>query len=199
VGMTPEVREHVFEPFFTTKGIHQGTGLGLATVYGIVQQHDGMIHVYSEPRQGTTFKIYLPSSSRLATEIDSKIEAALPRGHETILVAEDEARVRRIALQILQRAGYHTLAATNGAEAIRLLREHDEPVQLVLLDLVMPEMGGPETWEQMQALRPSLKVLFTSGYADQRYRRRLPTDLDVLEKPFRTEDLLQRIRQTLDA
>ena len=198
-GMTPEVRERAFEPFFTTKDVHQGTGLGLSTVYGIVRQHDGMIHVYSEPAQGTTFKVYLPADSRLATDVGSKVESTPPRGEETILVAEDEARVRRVALQILQRAGYHTLAAANGAEAIRLLRERGVGVQLVLLDLVMPEMGGPETWERMRALRPGLKVLFTSGYADQRYRRRLPANLDVLEKPFRSEDLLSRIRHALDA
>ena len=199
VGMTPEVRERAFEPFFTTKGIHQGTGLGLSTVYGIVRQHDGMIHVYSEPAQGTTFKVYLPADNRLATDVGSKIESTPPRGEETILVAEDEARVRRVALQILQRAGYHTIAAANGAEAIRLLGERGLGVQLVVLDLVMPEMGGPETWERMRALRPGLKVLFTSGYADQRYRRRLPANLDVLEKSFRSEDLLSRIRNALDA
>jgi two-component system cell cycle sensor histidine kinase/response regulator CckA len=199
VGMTSEVRERAFEPFFTTKNIHQGTGLGLSTVYGIVRQHDGMIHVYSEPSQGTTFKIYLPACSRTVTESDDTIAALPPRGHETILVAEDEPRVRRVALQILQRAGYHTLAAANGAEAIRMLSERAEAVQLVLLDLVMPEMGGAETWAKMRALRPNLKVLFTSGYADQRYRRGLSGDIDVLEKPFRSEDLLARIRQALDA
>jgi len=199
VGMTPEVRERAFEPFFTTKGVHQGTGLGLSTVYGIVRQHEGMIDIHSEPACGTTLEIYLPADSRLAADVGNKVESAPPRGEETILVAEDEARVRRVALQILQRAGYHTLAAANGTEAIRLLRERGLAVQLVLLDLVMPEMGGPETWERMRALRPGLKVLFTSGYADQRYRRRLPANLDVLEKPFRSEDLLSRIRRALDA
>jgi PAS domain S-box-containing protein len=198
VGMAPEVRERVFEPFFTTKGAHQGTGLGLSTVYGIVQQHDGMIHVYSEPGVGTTFKVYLPADSRLAADIGAKLEAAFPRGEETILLAEDDARVRRVGIQILQRAGYRTIAATNGLEAVRLLRESEGPVHLVLLDLVMPEQGGPETWEQMRGLRPRLRVLFTSGYADDRYRKLLPPDAEVLAKPFRTEDLLRRIRKKLD-
>jgi two-component system, cell cycle sensor histidine kinase and response regulator CckA len=198
VGMTPEVQERIFEPFFTTKPTHQGTGLGLSTVYGIVQQHDGLIHVYSEPGEGSTFKLYLPADSRLATNVGDKLASRPPRGQETILLAEDEDQVRRVAVQILQRAGYRTISAANGAEAVRLLRQSEEPIHLALLDVVMPELGGPETWEQMQGLRQGLRVLFTSGYADQRYRKRLPPDTEVLEKPFRTEELLTRIRQKLD-
>ena len=169
VGMTAEVRERAFEPFFTTKGAHRGTGLGLSTVYGIVQQHGGMVHVYSELGEGTTFKVYLPADSRLATDVGDKIESLPPRGRETILLAEDEERVRRVLVQILERAGYRTIAAADGVEAIRLLREQPEPVHLVLLDVVMPGLGGPETWEQMRGLRSGLRVLFTSGYADDRY------------------------------
>lgn len=198
VGMTPEVRERAFEPFFTTKAAHQGTGLGLSTVYGIVQQHDGMIHLYSEPGLGTTFKIYLPTDARLVTDVGDKIQVLPPRGHETVLIAEDEERVRRAVVQILQRAGYRTIAAANGVEAVRLLREHTEPVHLALLDLVMPELGGPETWEQLRALRPDLRVLFASGYADDRYRNRLPANAEVLEKPFRAEELLRCVRRKLD-
>ena len=198
VGMSDEVRERAFEPFFTTKGSH-GTGLGLATVYGIVQQHDGMVDLDSEPGEGTTFRIYLPADSRLATDIDDRIEAKPPRGRETILLAEDEERVRRVAIQILQRAGYRTIAAANGIEAIRLLSEQREPVHLVLLDLVMPELSGPATWDQMRVLQPSLRVLFTSGYADHGYRKRLPPDAEVLEKPFATDELLTRVRKALDA
>jgi len=198
IGMTPEVRERIFEPFFTTKGPHQGTGLGLPTVYGIVQQHDGMIQVQSEPGAGTTFEIYLPADGRLATEIGDKRAVTPPRGRETILLAEDDERVRRAALRILQQAGYRAIAVTNGFEAIRLLREREEPVQLILLDLVMPQMSGPEAWEQLRALRPDMRVLFTSGYADEKYRKRLPPDAEVLDKPFRTEQLLGRIRQKLD-
>ena len=198
IGMTPEVRERIFEPFFTSKGPHQGTGLGLPTVYGIVQQHDGMIQVQSEPGAGTTFEIYLPADGRLATEIGDKRAVTPPRGRETILLAEDDERVRRAALRILQQAGYRAIAVTNGFEAIRLLREREEPVQLILLDLVMPQMSGPEAWEQLRALRPDMRVLFTSGYADEKYRKRLPPDAEVLDKPFRTEQLLGRIRQKLD-
>jgi CheY-like chemotaxis protein len=197
-GMTPEVRERIFEPFFTTKAVHQGTGLGLSTVYGIVEQHEGMIQVRSEPGTGTTFEIYLPADSRLAADVGDTLDVDPPRGQETILLAEDDERVRRAAVQILQRAGYRTIAAANGAEAVRLLKERAGPVHLALLDLVMPELGGPETWEHMRVESPGLRVLFTSGYADERYRKRLPAGAEVLDKPFRTEELLSRIRAQLD-
>ena len=198
VGMTTEVRERAFEPFFTTKGAHRGTGLGLATVYGIVQQHGGMLHVASEPGAGTTFSVYLPADTRLATDVGGKIERAPSEGHETILVAEDEARVRKVVVQILERAGYRTIAAADGVQAIRLLRECKTAVHLVLLDVVMPELGGPETWERIRELRADLRVLFMSGYADERYLARLPPDTEIIDKPFRTEELLSRIRRKLD-
>jgi two-component system cell cycle sensor histidine kinase/response regulator CckA len=198
VGMTTEVRERAFEPFFTTKGAHLGTGLGLSTVYGIVQQHGGLVHVYSEPGQGTTFKLYLPADTRLATDVGHKIAVVPQGGHETLLVAEDEERVRRAVIQILERAGYHVIAAANGREAVRLLRERKESVQLVLLDVVMPELDGPETWEQLRKLQPGLRVLFTSGHADERCLARLPSGAEVVAKPFRTEELLSRIRRKLD-
>ncbi|HKO48593.1 MAG TPA: PAS domain-containing protein [Polyangiaceae bacterium] len=198
VGMTAEVRERAFEPFFTTKGPHQGTGLGLSTVYGIVQQHDGMVHLYSEPGAGTTFKVYLPAHARPVQSVGNKLAPLPPRGQETILLAEDEEQVRGAVVQILQRAGYRTIAAANGLDAIALLRDGTEPVHLVLLDVVMPGLGGPETWEQMVGLRPGLRVLFSSGYADDRYRQLLPAGAVLLEKPFRAEDLLRRVRQLLD-
>jgi PAS domain S-box-containing protein len=198
VGMTAEVRERAFEPFFTTKGAQHGTGLGLATVYGIVQQHGGMLHVASKLAEGTTFRVYLPADTRLAAEVGQKIERPPPEGHETILVAEDEERVRKVVVQILQRAGYRTIAAADGVQAIRLLRERPEAVHLVLLDVVMPELGGPETWEQIRELRAGLRVLFMSGYADERYLARLPPGTEILDKPFRTEELLSRIRKKLD-
>jgi len=198
VGMTAEVRERAFEPFFTTKSAHQGTGLGLSTVYGIVQQHDGMVHLYSEPGVGTTFKVYWPAHARLAQNVGNKLEPLPPRGEETILLAEDEDQVRSAVVQILQRAGYRTIAAATGLDAIALLRDGTEPVHLVLLDVVMPGLGGPETWEQLRALRPGLRVLFSSGYADDRYRELLPPGAVLLEKPFRAEELLHRVRQTLD-
>jgi PAS domain S-box-containing protein len=197
-GMTAAVRERIFEPFFTTKGGQRGTGLGLSTAYGIVEQHGGMIHVETELGRGSTFTIYLPSEGRLATNLDDPVEAAHPRGVETILLAEDEELVRRVVVHILESAGYRTIAVSNGTEAIRRLRESDETVHLVLLDVVMPVLGGPETWESMRGLRDGLRVLFMSGYADDRYREQLPKDAELIEKPFRREELLGRIRRILD-
>ena len=200
VGMTPEVRERVFDPFFTTKGSVRGTGLGLATVYAIVQQHGGVIQVDSEPGKGTTFKVLLPAdrSSPDTQRLGGQAVTPHPRGRETILIAEDEELVRKPVIQFLQRAGYRTLAAANGREAIELLSADVDAVDLVVLDVVMPELGGPETWERMRTLRADLRVIFVTGYADERYRERLPIDAEVLEKPFRTEELLRRIRKKLD-
>jgi two-component system, cell cycle sensor histidine kinase and response regulator CckA len=199
-GMTPKVLERIFDPFFTTKGNQRGTGLGLATVYGIAEQHGGLVHVESEVGHGTTFRVYLPADDRPANATDAAGASAPTdlRGHETILVAEDEALVRRPVLQVLERAGYRTLAASSGLEAIRILREHEQTVALVILDVVMPEMGGPEAWDRLRAIRPDLRVIFVSGYASERYRSRLPPDADVLEKPFDGEELLRRIRRKLD-
>lgn len=199
-GMSAEVRERAFDPFFTTKGDHGGTGLGLATVYGIVQQHDGLVNVYSEPDLGTTFKIYLPSDDRAPTAQPLDIDDASSslRGNETILLAEDGDLVRSPVIQVLEGAGYRTLAVGNGREAVRMLIEHRDAVDLALLDVVMPELGGPETWAELREIQPSLRVVFMSGYADSRSRERLPVGSELLEKPFRTQELLRRVRRELD-
>jgi CheY-like chemotaxis protein len=198
VGMTREARERAFEPFFTTKPMHQGTGLGLSTVYGILRQHEGMVQVKSELGQGTQFKVFLPASPHSVLDRWDKIEWVPPRGQETILVAEDEPQVRRVVAQILRRSGYRVLLASNGMEAVQLIRKSDEPVHLAILDVVMPELGGPETWEQIRLLRPEIRVLFASGYTDERDSSRLPSKVNLLAKPFRMDELLVRIRQTLD-
>jgi PAS domain S-box-containing protein len=202
-GMSPEVRERVFEPFFTTKADRSGTGLGLSTLYGIVEQHGGMVHVYSEPGLGTSFKVYLPADELSADKLPlasapGREHSPAPRGTETILVVEDEESVRRPVLQILKRAGYRTFSASNGREGIERLQEHLADIHLVILDVVMPEMGGPEAWEQMVVLRPDLVSIFMSGYADARYRKQLPPDFDVLDKPFPARTLLERVRMRLD-
>jgi len=199
-GMTAEVRERAFEPFFTTKDRHRGTGLGLSTVYGIVQQHDGMVHVDTELGVGSVFKVYLPSERPLgvAARSSGELEEKPLRGRETILVVEDEERVRRAVIHILDRAGYRTIAAANGLEAIQLVQNGTERVHLVLLDVVMPELGGPETWSRLRGVRDGLRVLFTTGYASEQYREHLPPDAEVLEKPYRAEELLNRVRKALD-
>jgi CheY-like chemotaxis protein len=140
----------------------------------------------------------LPADGRLATNLDDPIEPLHPRGTETILLAEDEELVRRVVVHILERAGYRTMAVSNGTEAIRRLKENGETVHLVLLDVVMPVLGGPETWESIRGLRDGLRVLFMSGYADDRYRGQLPKDAELIEKPFRREELLRRVRRILD-
>jgi len=197
-GMPAEVRERAFEPFFTTKGPQRGTGLGLSTVYGIVRQHDGMVELESAPDAGTTFKVYLPAHERTAMDAAERFGARMPRGTETVLVGEDDEQVRSVLVRVLERAGYRALSAANGGEAIRLLREAAEPIHLVVLDVVMPELGGPEAWSQISALRPGLRVLFATGHGDNAYRQQLPPDSEVLDKPFRPEELLGRVRSALD-
>ena len=142
LGMSAEVKAQIFEPFFTTKELGKGTGLGLAMVYGMVEQHGGIIHVYSEPGEGTTFKIYLPvaTSSRAATEQPASLPTA--RGHETILIAEDDPIVRAFLVRVLSGAGYSTLAAPDGVEALRIFHQHADSISLALLDVVMPNLGG---------------------------------------------------------
>jgi PAS domain S-box-containing protein len=197
VGMTADVRDRVFEPFFTTKGANRGTGLGLSTVYGIVHQHGGIVRVHSALGEGATFEVYFPADVRPAVRSEAPVRAPGAPGNETILIAEDEDLVRRPVILLLEAAGYRTLAASNGLEAIRLLREHDEPVHLALLDVMMPELGGPETWKELQRMRPGLRVLFASGYADDRQVEHLPPDAEIVQKPFRTAELLTRIRKKL--
>ncbi len=198
VGMTREAQERAFEPFFTTKPIHQGTGLGLSTVYGIVRQHDGMVHLYSELGHGTTFKVYLPSSTRGVEDVGNKLEPMPLRGQETILLAEDEPQVRRAVAQVLERAGYRVIVASDGAEALQVLAKSPEYVHLAILDIVMPELGGPEVWEQIRASHPRMRALFASGYADNRFATRIPEGVSLLEKPYRIDELLRRVRDILD-
>lgn len=199
IGMTQEILDRMFDPFFTTKSHRSGTGLGLSTLYGIVQQHGGMVRAGSEPGRGSTFSVFLPVDGRPAQTV---MAAEHPKksmiGSETLLVVEDEDVVRKPLVHILESAGYRTLAATNGREAIATLTENPDGIDLVILDLVMPEMSGPETWQRMCKVKPGLGVVFMSGYADVQYRNRLPPDTEILDKPFPSQELLRRIRARLD-
>ncbi len=198
IGMNEEVRGRVFEPFFSTKTAPEGTGLGLSTVYGIVQQHGGFVHVYSEPGKGTTFKIYLPATERQAGEVGTKLESAVVGGDETILVAEDDDLVRSIVRRMLVRYGYRVLLARDGAEAVRIFGERDD-IDLVLLDVVMPRMTGPAAERAIRALDPSARILLTSGYADPRSLDGEEVDGSrLIRKPFEPDELLRRIRAALD-
>jgi CheY-like chemotaxis protein len=202
-GMDAETRAHVFEPFFTTKEVGKGTGLGLATVYGIVQQNNGFIHVYSEPGEGTTFRIYLP---RLATA-DAGGPVAVVRGEaprgagETVLVVEDESMILEVAVEILEGLGYKVLSTTAPAEAVAIASEHKGTIDLLLTDVIMPGMNGRDLAGRVRALRPGLRVLYMSGYtANVIVTRGLVDQGDAfVQKPFSTDELAARVRALLDA
>ena len=197
-GMTPEVREHIFEPFFTTKPMGTGTGLGLATVYGMVKQIGGWIWVYSEPGHGSVFKIYLPRA-------DAAVERARPairrnlRGAETILVVEDHDNVRHMTATALGRYGYRVLSAGNGDEALQLCAAHPEPIHLLLTDVIMPGITGPELAERLSASRDGMAVLYMSGYTDQTMAHSgvLDSGVQLLSKPFSPSELAERVRGAL--
>jgi PAS domain S-box-containing protein len=200
-GMYPETISHLFEPFFTTKATGKGTGLGLATVYGIIMQNKGFINVYSEPGQGATFKVYLPRNAtrmeRLAT-----IEAAEPvgRGHETILLVEDEAMILDMTKEMLQGLGYTVLPAISPGEAIRLAREHVGRIHLLMTDVVMPEMNGRDLAKNLLSLFPDLKRLFMSGYTADviAHHGVLDHGVHFIQKPFTMQVLAAKIREVLD-
>ncbi|HYT83053.1 MAG TPA: response regulator [Gemmatimonadales bacterium] len=201
-GMDEQTQRRIFEPFFTTKEPGKGTGLGLATVYGIVKQSGGFIWVYSEPGHGTTFKIYLP---RVAEPVETVTPpAALGeslRGSETVLLAEDAAAVRAVTRQVLDRLGYTVLEAPNGAAALHLATKHHGPIHLLLTDVIMPELGGRQLAQQLIALRPELRVLYASGYTDDAVVRHgvLTPGVAYLQKPFTPDVLARKVREVLDS
>ncbi len=200
-GMTPEVREHLFEPFFTTKEPGKGTGLGLATVYGIVKQFGGSIYVYSELVHGSTFKIYLPHQAQASASITTEETHELCGGHEKILVVEDEAEVRIITASLLERLGYQVIQAANGQDALELMSQSRNKVDLVLTDIIMPGMNGKQLADSLLNLYPDLAVLFTSGYTDHAivHQGVIEPGLAFLEKPFAFETLARQVRRVLDA
>ena len=200
-GMNAEIVDHIFEPFFTTKESGSGTGLGLATVYGIIKQHAGMIHVASEPGRGTTFSLYWPVSEPEAeATVVAATEDISPGGTETILLVEDDEAVLDLARKILERSGYTVVTARNGAEAVAQISANGDDVDLAILDVVMPQMGGREAHEHMRKLRPGLKVLFASGYSPGGVHTNFVLDagLNLIQKPFAQGALLHAVRKALD-
>ena len=200
-GMSAETQQRLFEPFYTTKEVGKGTGLGLATVYGIVRQHGGAIQVESELGRGTTFRIYLPADDT-PQEVPAVVEDATAcGGSETILLAEDEPMVRSLAVRILEQAGYSVLTADNGAEALQLYRNHHSQIDLVLLDAIMPRLHGREVCRRIKTDHPEAKVLFCSGYDSGTVLGEDPTDQEcrLIAKPFDSVSLLQAVREMLDA
>ncbi|RJP76578.1 MAG: PAS domain S-box protein [Desulfobacteraceae bacterium] len=200
-GMDPETLSHLFEPFFTTKGVGKGTGLGLATVYGIVKQNNGFINVYSEKNHGSTFRIYLPryaaNADRIAEPDADKPDA---RGSETILVVEDEPMILTMATEMLNRLGYIILPAGTPGEAIRMAREHTGEIHLLMTDIVMPEMNGRDLAKNLLSLYPNLKSLFMSGYTANviAHHGVLNEGAYFIQKPFSLKDLAAKVRETLD-
>jgi CheY-like chemotaxis protein len=198
-GMDEETRARAFEPFFTTKAPGKGTGLGLSTVYGIVRQSGGFIDLESRPGRGTTFRIYLPQAAGNAEAVAPAAAApAVPaRGTETVLVVEDDEDVRGITCQVLEINGYTVLEAFDVEDAVRLADQHPGPIDLLLTDVVMPRMSGPELAEILRDRRPDVAVLYVSGYPDDR-RSQSARELEFLPKPFQLGELIRAVREQLD-
>jgi two-component system, cell cycle sensor histidine kinase and response regulator CckA len=199
-GMDQKTLDRVFDPFFTTKEVGEGTGLGLSTVYGILRQHDGMVRVYSEPAKGTTFKVYLPCIERPAAVVGNKIESPVKGGNETILLAEDEEVVRELGKRILEDAGYRVLPASDGEEALRVFHTHSETIDLALLDVVMPKVGGREALARMREAQPHLRALFASGYSmnGSQMSPLSGESAELIQKPYGPRNLLRKVREVLD-
>jgi CheY-like chemotaxis protein len=199
-GMDEATLEKIFEPFFTTKEVGKGTGLGLANVYGIVKQHNGTIEVKSALDRGTSFHIYLPAIQTVAEDMRSAETVPPPGGAETVLVAEDEESVRIMTAAILKNFGYTVHSCGDGEEAVRLFAANRDSIDLVLLDVIMPKLNGREAYEEMSALKPGIKVLYTSGYTFDVIHAKgvLDTRRPFLPKPASPAELLKKVREVLD-
>jgi CheY-like chemotaxis protein len=198
--MSTKVLARIFEPFFTTKPKGRGTGLGLATTYGAVKQCGGYIQVESAPGRGTTFTIYLPCTTNVAEEATMRAAPPAVRGHETILLVEDDAAVRTLTQRILRELGYRVLTAGSGAEALALADGHPTPIHLLLSDVVMPGLDGHQLAGQLATLHPETRVLYTSGYTEDTIIRRgvLNDNITLLPKPFSIQLLSETVRKALD-
>ena len=201
-GMDEETQQKIFEPFFTTKETGKGTGLGLAIVYGIIKQHNGFINLYSEPGNGSVFRIYLPLLAQTDDSSQEQAVMALPRGgSETILVAEDDPAVRKLVVSLLKDYGYEVLVAENGKGAIVQFTANSERIRLILMDMIMPKLSGKAAADAILKLQPETKILFTSGYTADFIRNRGMEEegLELIMKPVQPLELLRKIREMLDS
>jgi len=200
-GMDSETLGHIFEPFFTTKEVGKGTGLGLATVYGIVKQSGGHVWVYSEPGRGTAFKIYLPRVTEAVEGVGAAAAPATVQGTETLLVVENEAPVRELTRRMLEAKGYTVLTAATPADALAMVERHAGPIHLAVTDVILPGMDGPELARRLEQAQPGLRVLFVSGYANEAivHQGVLDPGVAYLPKPFTAEALVRKVREVLDA
>jgi two-component system cell cycle sensor histidine kinase/response regulator CckA len=208
-GMSEEVQQKIFEPFFSTKEIGRGTGLGLSTVYGIVKQTGGYIFVDSEEGKGTAMRVYLPRYEPGAAEVDQEPEKLEHKpekpkdltGHGTVLLVEDEEAVRAFAARALGQRGYKVIEASTGAEALEVFEEHEGDVDLVVSDVVMPEMDGPTLMKELRRDHPDIKIIFMSGYAEDAFRRNLAENEEFvfLQKPFDLKQLAAAVKAALEA
>ncbi len=202
VGMDEETQSHLFEPFFTTKNPGRGTGLGLATAYGIIRQSGGAIRIWSQLGRGTTARIYLPPArTQAAKGAEDKTASLIPlTGAESILVVEDEARVRKLIVDVLTAKGYGVLEATRGEDALRISRSHKGAIDLAVVDVVMPEISGPDLVRQLKRLRPDTRVLYISGYTDEAIvHHGIPeSGAAFLQKPFLPDELARKVREVID-
>ena len=200
-GMNEDVQEHLFEPFFTTKSEGKGTGLGLATIYGIVKQNEGFVNVYSEPDKGTTFKVYLPRFVGKAVEVEASSPTIAPPGHgETVLLVEDDPAILKLGTKMLERLSYTVLTANTATEAIRLAKEHAGKIDLLITDVVMPDMNGRELAGNLFSLYPNIKRMFMSGYTANviAHHGVLEEGVQFIQKPFGMKDLAVKVRETLE-
>jgi signal transduction histidine kinase len=201
-GMNEQVLQHVFEPFFTTKPVGEGTGLGMAVVYGIVKSHQALIDIESESGKGTEVRVYFPAvPSPPATRSEPAATSAEVLGSETILVAEDEAVLRTLAARVLEKAGFSVVLCNDGEEALRAYRERPDEIALMLVDAVMPKLGGRGLFHAVRAQDPAMPVIFASGYSRDTLDESIHEAelVEFIEKPYRTEELLNLVRTMLDA
>jgi len=202
LGIDDETRKRIFDPFFTTKEVGRGTGLGLSMIYGIIKQHEGYIDVSSTPGKGTTFNMYLPLIRSKLEEQEESVALEAPRGGtETILIAEDDAGVRMLSKDVLGRAGYTLIEAADGEEAVKRFSEHENEIQLLLLDVIMPKKNGKEVYEAVKKVRPDMKALFISGYTSEIINSQgmIDKDINFVGKPVSPDTLLRKVREVLDS